>query len=285
MFRKRSALRSGKLAKKKRQTLYLKGFAILVLLASSVAGSVYGLSRSEIIIHNISVSGTEALVSGDIRAVAESELAGKYLFLFPKKNILLYPQGGIEAAILDVYKRVKSVEVSRSGLQEVSIQIEERKPFAAWCRKQKEVFEDGVSDDVSNVTESCYFLDDGGYIFAEAPRFTGDVYFRYYGLLEEGSPIGVQYLNKSQFQELSFFLNAAKRLEVHGVSLSTSDADFELTLEGGAKILFGKDQNFTDVYNNLEAALSSDTFKESSFSNVEHIDLRFGNRVFYRFRE
>jgi hypothetical protein len=287
MFGKRSILNSGKLAKRKRRVMYLKVMVFLVLIVGAVAGSAYGLSRPEIFIKDISVHGTSVLTEDEIRGVAEQVLSGTYFFIFPKRNVVFFPRRDIEASVRSAYERVSDIDVSRDGMQGISIAVTERKPYATWCTKMVSVpLEDGsMADDMPTALETCYFLDDGGYVFAEAPRFSGDVYFRYYGLLEEHNPIGSQYMSESRFRELSFFLTAAKKFGVGGVSFTTTSNDVELRTKEGMVLRFGGDDDFTSVLNILESVLTSEVFKDRDYATVEYIDLRFGDRVFYQFRE
>ena len=61
------------------------------------------------------------------------------------------------------------------GFRTIVIKISERDPFALWCDGEAPV--DG---DDANVG-SCFFLDSDGYIFANAPYFQDNVYFKLYG--------------------------------------------------------------------------------------------------------
>jgi len=292
MFRKRSALRSGKLAKQRRRARYIKVAAALLVIAGAIVGVAYGLSRPSVTIKDVAIHGAEVLSPGDIEALVWQELSGHYFFLFPRRSVFIYPRHSAKTTVLDAYERVREIDILREGLQKIVVTVAERQPFATWCR---DIVEAVDVEDIATTTEEavgeskgsaekCYFLDESGYIFAAAPQFTGDVYFRYYGSVEVDDPIGEYYVNEEYFRQLSFFLSALQGLDVRGTSLRVAGEDYEMRLSEGGSLLFGRDQDLTNVLNNLETVLLSDIFEEKGLADLEYVDLRFGNKVYYKFK-
>lgn len=291
MLRKPVLLRSSKLAQRRRRLLYIKAALVVISAALVVGVGSYLLHRPEVVIETVSIYGNEVISEQDLHAVVGEALAGNYAFLFPKSNIFIYPKRDIQEKILQTFPRVGGVSLEREGFRSISVNVEERHPFALWCREA--TLSPSIDTDVGTTTdmeethgaEVCYFLDDGGYIFSEAPQFTGTGYFRYYGDLSVGAPIHTNFLGGNEFGRLAFFIENVEQLGVRTVSLSMKkDGEVELVHENGGKFLFVRDQNLSEVLDNLESALRSEIFRENDLSTLEYIDLRFGNKVYYKFR-
>lgn len=291
LLRKPMLLRSSRLAKRRRKAIYWRIAAILFIIASFVGVASYLLQQPEVTIQAVEITGNEIVSAKDLETLVSDELQGDYLFLFPRSNIFIFPKENIELQILAVYKRIEKVAISREGFTKITIQISERHPFALWCGEGGGDLREaaGTSTDALLQTlvqlEQCYFLDGVGYIFTEAPRFTGNLYFIYRGRLVSNEPVGTQFLTEAEFGALRLFLNTIRDLDLVPVSIhKTLENELELKLEGGAKVIFSADQNLAVVLDNLESALDADTFIDRSLSGVDYIDLRFGNKVYYRFK-
>jgi hypothetical protein len=273
MLRRPLLLRSSKLAQKRRKELGFKFGATLFLIVLLSGALIYLLGRPEVTIQMVTVVGADVIPESEIQSVAEQKLTGRYFFIFPRSSIFLFPRGSIAASVSESFKRIHDVDVLTEGFQEISVHVVEREPFALWCRKL-------------SLVETCYFLDKNGYVFSEAPNFKGTLYTRYYGGLENvASPIGIQLLTPEIFTQHSLFVDALEQLGMHVESASLMQSgDRVFRLKSGSEILFSKDQELAVVLANLESALSSDVFKEKRVEDLEYLDLRFGNRVFYKMK-
>lgn len=142
----------------------------------------------------------------------------------------------------------------------------------------------------------CYFLDASGYVFAKAPAFSGDILVRLYGPLaaeaDDAAPaktdtIGKYYLPASKFPAIRSMVRGVSLLSLTPSSLvRKEDGDYELLLKGGGKILFSDKEDPVRIVSNLDSALSSDPLKKNMAekrSALQYIDLRFGNKVFFKF--
>ena len=273
---------TSRVAKRRRKRLLLK-FGAVVLVVVFLIGFFSWLShRTEVSIANIFIEGSSVVSEEEILALVNEKLAGDYLKLFSKSNILLYPRRDIQATALNSFKRLESVELSFEDFRSISVTVQERKPHALWCEHVRgEDFEDETQDEQGR----CYFLDERGLIFSKAPDFTGNVFFEYYGPIDEGEVIGQQFLTENEFRTISFFINSSRDSGLEPISLALSGStDVELRLSDGSRIIFGREQDFDEVIENLQSVFESETFTEKEPLELDYIDLRFGNRVFYKFK-
>lgn len=264
----RAPYRTGRAALRRRQTLYAKfgiGGAVFFVL---VIGLALFLRQESMLISQFTFSGLEVVKEVELRSLVETELRGTYLFLVPRASTFFYPSGRIKKVLLQIEKRIQDVEITRDELTRLHITVHERKPEGLWC------YQEG---------ESCFFLDDGGYIFASSPIYTGNVYFRYFGNVD-GDPIGHYFLPTEEFKTLSFFIVATKNLGLSPTSLTLLDDEFSLTLKEGGRVIFVRGESLDRILDALSTALMSPTFKEKDLATLEYIDLRFPNKVIYKWR-
>ena len=146
---------------------------------------------------------------------------------------------------------------------------------------------------ILTTNNQCYFLDEDGYIIDEAPYFSGEVYFKFYGSSEGlGS-----YFSKENFKQLILFKDILISFGLKPVAFYlTNNGDAEVFLSKGTshalttgpKIIFKQNADFQNIAENLEAALNTEPLKskfKNKYSSLLYIDLRFGNKVYDKFLE
>jgi hypothetical protein len=266
-----------------------KLFQIRLLVAFVSIVVVIGLFswlsfHESVTISEIEVEGNSILTDEEVEHIARDVISGKYIFLFSRENIFVYPRKGIKDEIFIKHKRVKDVDVEMNDFTSIEITIEERSPYALWCREISltEILEDG--QEVDELREDCYFLDRNGYIFANAPQFTGSVFFKYFGDLDgDADIIGSNFFSKEVFERLdtirlSFVESNILGRPVELIVLDEKDA--ELVFEFGGKIIFAWKDDLSSLLANVESVLDSDVLKNDS--SLDYIDFRFGNKVYFK---
>ena len=208
---------------------------------------------------------------------------GTYLLVVPKKSIFFYPRAKIRRDILDELTRIYDVNIKREGFNAIAVDIKERIPFSLWCGKEIEVSE--------NDSNKCYFMDKESFIFAESPDFTGNVFFKYFGIPEIGSsssdPRGAQFMDEGSFNGMRLFIDSFEDIDLTPIALIVRnvDRDSELILEDGGKIIFGREDKLSVVFDNLKSIIESDAFESDKDKKLDYIELRFGNKAYYKIVE
>lgn len=268
--------------KKKRQESGKKALLVLPLILFLLGALVY-LSRWERInIHTVEVSGINAADEGIVKEMVEEKMSGYYLFFVPKTNFLLFPKKSIERELSSSFKRFTDIEMDVVGATRLDISLSEREARYLWC---------GESIPVGKDPSNCYFMDETGYVFEEAPYFSGDVYFKFFGEIEDESPLGSFFL-PGLFEKVDSLRKTIEYMDIEVVSFSSlKNQDMEFVLASNSSpapvIKFRFNADFEKLSENLETALSTEPlsgeFKEK-YNKLEYIDLRFGNKVYYRFK-
>jgi hypothetical protein len=251
-------------------------------------------------ISEIQIDGNKVIDTEALKTTVEEQISGKYLWLFPKTNILFYPENSIKKDLQEKFSRLKDIKLSIKNNKVLVISLTERTAKYTWCGNTIPETRFPENSD----SEKCYFLDEDGYIFDEAPYFSGEIYFKFYGLPDglhsesgyeapEDLILG-SYFSKQNFQQLillkdnlisfglkpfALYIKPDQNMEIFLSSKNSS------TLE--PKILIKTDIDFQNVTENLEAALTTEPLQsefKNKYSSLLYIDLRFGNKVYYKFK-
>jgi hypothetical protein len=244
-------------------------FSICMLLGAGLVGGLGFASHAErFAIKDVSIQGAEKLPAQALTASVQNAISDNFWKIFAKKNIFLYPESDIEDTLSAEFPRIKDVELSRPALlaQAVVVTVEEREPYAKWCAAEK-----------------CYFLDASGFIFAEADsqQPTTSYVFRD-GLLPGRAPIGQTFL-LGRLSGIVHFLELLKQAgyEPQGITVE-NEKDFSVPLAGTFTLRTLFDAEGEKIIHDLKLALEADTVRDR-VSELEYVDMRFGNRVYYRF--
>ena len=231
------------------------------------------------------MDGAVILSASEIESKSLDFVSGNYYYIFGKSNALLYPKNELQFFLLNQYPRIKDVRISLSDHQTIHIELSEREPIALWCNNTKAEI---ASSTDPNLAPSCYFLDKNGFVFSQSPYFSGDAYFKYYGLVPFESPIGSSYLSSSDtFTELSSFVSSVKDLKITPLYIiAQNQHEFTMYIYGGGRIIFDDNVPLTKTADNLQLLLQTANLVPQKDGEllVDYIDLRYGNKLYYKFR-
>ncbi len=265
----RPAARKSPLRAKRRRTRVLIGLGILILGAGATWGAGYATHLPQFAIEQIEVVGANDISEDLVRAYVEAELRDGSNAFFSKENVFLYPRRALEQGVQKYFPRLHSVNISRDSLlaQSIRVTVAERGPSARWC-----------------VLEECYLMDDNGFIFAEEPMASPyTVPYTFRGALPEGvDPIGQKFLPERFAQVVTLLHLLEEKNFIPKVITIESEQDFSVSLERGYKLRIAFNEDAEKIVRNLELVLSSDALRGRE-GELEYVDLRFGNRVYYKF--
>lgn len=269
---RRSPLR----ARRRKARLIAAG--IFIVLVAILAYGIHWISYlPKFSIIAVRVEGVVKLPPETVIAYTNSILDDDRFHYFSRRNIFSYPRSALERALTENFPRVESVVISRTSVlsDELVIEIKERDAFAKWCGE-------GSSDS----PEGCYWMDVDGFIFAEvgggesaATRYT---FTR--GLSREGEwAIGATFapthvagmVETFNYMEQAGFVPSGASVE--------NEQDFFVYLDQGFYVKASFGQNAAQLGKNLELVMNSEALRGKD-TNLEYIDLRFGNRVYYKFK-
>lgn len=250
---------------RRRRLFFIRSYIILFFLLIIVIGLAIFSGSKKVTIQNIIVSGNAAVSSDSILSIANRDMTGRYGYLFSRSNSLIFPRFQIKKDLLNEIKIIEDLDISWDNWQQISITISERKPHSVWC------------DQVSN----CYFVDKSGYIYGQAPSFSGTMFVRNYGNVDTGtSPIGQNFLQKEVYNQIFYLIDLLDQKKIKIISVKFDGADYKYGLEGGPELIFNNKNGFEQSFNNLFSAIDTGNLDlEKDASIIKYIDLRFDNKI------
>ncbi|MEK7459926.1 MAG: hypothetical protein AAB636_02570 [Patescibacteria group bacterium] len=285
------------LKRKRRRVFFSKIiiFFFLLLIFLALAGL---FSRwKEINIDQIEIVGNKVIDSTLIKKEIEEELSDYYFLIFPRSNVLIYPKNDIKNRLNNTFKRLDNISFNIKDEKTLEVTLSERKAIYTWCGEDKALYS-AVLLDNKELENQCYFVDESGYLFDRAPYFSGEVYFKFFGKLNNNKNkdntnfIGSYFL-PDLFYKIITFRDDVSSFGIKPASLfAKEDGDIELylssskTLINSPKIIFKSDADLLKVAENLQAAITTEPLKsdfEKKYSSLLYIDLRFNNKIYYKF--
>ena len=245
---------------------------VLLLL---IGGGLVWLSRVSFLqITKVEVSGATTLSTSTIADEVRQKLSGSYWRLFSKDNIFIYPKGQVAAALLSSMPTLESVEMHAKNFNTIEVIVGEREPKALWCGQ------------LPNTGAPCFLLDADGVAYRVAGDTFSQNYERYYGIAV-GNDTPRQYLSPEDFRSLSALVDTiAQNQKQENMASVLVDANRDVHLEflDGFTLLFSLTDAGGDVYERFVLALGSEPFKSHPVVDFEYLDLRFGDKLYYKLK-
>ncbi len=276
------------LRQKKRASLNRRAVIVFFLVCVIVTSIIFITRSSYLQIEQIVIRGNNIVREEEVKSSINDILKKNYLYIIPRTNLFLYPKNEIEFLIKKQFPRFETVHISRVNFSTVVLDVRERQSLYTWC--------DGLPLITAPNEPACYYVDENGFIFSHAPYFTGGVYFKFfgsYGWEENQAPIGARILDEDTFKKIIRFKEGleSEGLVLYGfTTYPTGVYSFLLSPvsdDTKQKIVFTVENDIDAVYANLVSALNAPPLKTDlvkKFDTFQYIDLRYDNKVYYRFQ-
>lgn len=264
----RVELPQSKLRRRKRRRRIVVS-VIASLLSVAVVGGAIWLSWAPFLrITSVEVEGSKTVASSTLEAYTKEKIRGAYVWLFARNNIFLYPRAGISQGLLDSYPSLRAADVHAKNFHTISVSVIEREPVALWC------------------DESCFYLDETGLVYGQAPTYSSPIFVTYKGALASSTAVlPKQYLTQPQFQSLFALVGALAQKEpddlVREVVVDSS-GDVRAYFQNDFLLIWNIKDDGGDVFERFTLALESGPFSGKSISDFQYLDLRWGERLYYK---
>jgi hypothetical protein len=243
----------------------LIGALSVVFVASTLGLVAYVTRLPQVTLTTVTVSDGETVQGGDIRDRVMQVLSGTYFTIVPYTFAYTYPRAEVLEALTN-HPRIKSAQVLWTDARTLTVTFTEYLPYALWCTEG---------------STSCYFIDETGYAFSEAPQLAGGSLVR---IVDER----VLELHETQafapvaLKDLFTFIADLERVLSFRITEATytRDGDLLLSVGGGGALYVTPKDTYSELLRRAELVLASRSFDHLQPGNFEYIDLRFGNKVF-----
>ncbi len=218
-------------------------------------------------IAHIDISGNAAISTELLQKHTEAYLALLSRGLFAKANASLFPVPAFEASVSGSFPRIEKARVEIIGFIEptLSLTVQERTAYARWCREG-----------------GCFLMDASGFVFAHDVGEPRALATDFYGLLTNDTVIGRVYAHES-FEQLKLLTAAFAQRGFGAVRAELVGETVHFTLARGFVVRVPLMSDPETVASTLDVSLASEALRGKS-GKLEYVDMRFGNRVYYKFQ-
>lgn len=264
--------RSAQLEKKKKNLLRLKIALWVIASAILLYGIVFSFNHPNFSIKQISVAPTTFAPHDEILARAENVLNGSYFGIFSKRNFIFVPIGALRYSITSLHPAIEEVSVHRTSAHDVSIDVKEFEPVAKWC-----------GADARKKIASCYIINKKGQFFAQETTINTFAVPTFFGEITQENIIGSYYAPIETFEKVMEFVRGLPQFNIMIEAVETEDFEtFVVRTVKGPYLMLDKNDDIDIILDNLRIVIEQEEINKAQFKNLIYIDLRHGNKVFYK---
>jgi len=218
-------------------------------------------------IKEVNITGFRAVNEEEVRNATNNILDEKKLGFAKARNHFLFSGESLGASVVELFPKIASVEIEKTT-DILNISLEERKVLGVWCQGS-----------------DCFYFDKEGVIFEEAPRSFGSLMITVEDERDGEANMGSVVLGHEQvafIKEARGLLSRNFPFSVHTFVI-TKKGEYEILTSEGWRVLLDKSAGVEYQLSNLKYVL--DEAIADQRGELEYVDLRLGNRVYYKFRD
>ncbi len=257
---------------RRRRLRFIVAVIGVVLTAILLYGIHWSSYQPMMRINDVSVRGAMLQDPNEVVAFTKAGLAETKTHFIARDNIFAYPKEELRAGILREFPRLKSVRIGRGGFfgTTLIVNVDERTAYATWCSEGE--------------APTCFVFDENGLVFAPKERSgKPELSYVFYGGIDPNSAIGAVFLPE-KLRGVRDLMQRMREARFNPLRLHVLDEqDYTIDLENGFTIKASFGQPIDTIVHNLELVSVSPALRDKE-KELEYIDLRFGNRVYYKFK-
>ncbi|MEK7507828.1 MAG: hypothetical protein AAB602_01965 [Patescibacteria group bacterium] len=294
--------------RRRRRIFAIIGLLCAVIFLLTAGGSWFFISSPFFQIEKIIITGNTFVSQSDAMSLLRATIitGAWWKSLLGLENILVWPDTLSQAGNPVFYPAVKNVSISKNYFKRtVSVRIEERESIGTWCFQKTQISDDVNADERGsaqkigvgaigenpriNLREStsvCWLFDDEGIIFKRSPSTEGNLLMivRDYSQKAAGlnsKIIAGQYMENflSIIRVIRESSLGLKEMVIKNLALEEVEVLTRVGAAGTENPKFYFSLRFPA--NGALAAIES-LYAKPGFKNLEYIDFRVENKVYYK---
>lgn len=185
------------------------------------------------------------------------------IFFLESESIFLAISNQIRLGVLDNFPIIEDVKIEKIFPNKIKITTKEREAFAIWCKMVKR--------------DTCYYINNNGIIFEKVKDPKKNLM---YFIKSENFSLGEVAIDKEKLKNIVFINNELLKSDINiNYFYIESENKIKAYVMGGWFILFSGEkierqiENFNLMINEIE---------KQDEKSLKYIDLRFGDRIFYK---
>lgn len=236
--------------------LYLKIILVVFLIYLVVYSDLFKIKT-------ITINGADLINKTELEQIVDEQINSWRWFMLPQKNLLFISKKKIIQAINKKYG-LAEIEIKR-GWKKITVNIKEKVNYL-----------------IVNNNEKLFFADKQGIMIREVPQEEANQYLDEFPMLNVPGEINIGDSIVSN-KMVDFILKLNEKIKNLGIEIKDykSGGLNEITLitKAGWQAHFDINNDFDTSIENMQMVLNN---KVKDISKLEYIDLRFGDKIYYK---
>lgn len=271
-----------------------KAVLAITVLFILTGGVVYAIRLPQLQITHIQISGIRVVAEDAVRARMDVLLSGNYAILLPRRFILFSQDEAIITGIKNEFPVIENVEVIKQYPDLLIVKISERKLFAILCNdlEADDVAAGiGLASTTEVITEEeekesrCAYIDKGGFAYDNAPSSSGMLIVR---MVTDAKRLEIpsQVFKKGLIEKMEYLAEklpvvAGERI-LRFEFMTRLPREFRIKTASGFRIYINSEDDIDKVLKILKRVLDEEVKERKG--RLEYVDVRFGNKVFFKMK-
>ena len=264
--------------KKQKFIFKLKLYGILIVFLFLLAGAGYLTAYSSFFKINsialIDAENKQANANEIIKDLKDSFNGKSKLTSFLGADNILIWQNKPDETFFKNHPKIVDLAIRKDYLErKIEIDMDEREKLGVWCKT--------TTNNQELITNNCWWFDENGVIFEEAPIVEGEMIYKIIDSSNRELALGDRILDENLFNNLILIFKTLERaglnlktLRLENLSAQEVIAESPLTPKIYFSLRFDPDFSLS-VFENL---------KKTDLEKVEYLDLRIKNRAYYKLK-
>lgn len=249
---------------------FLIGGSVLLVLA----GMAYVIRLPLLQVQRITLIGIKTLEEAALRERIAEGLAGSYAWILPRSSFFFVSSDAVASDLEKEFPRIEEARVEKGFPDAMSVAITERLFWGVFC-----------STEHSSTTPACAYLDPSGVAYEWAPEPEGKLIIVVRsdrGDAALGSAV-VERALMDEMHKIISYLEAKTDISVSGFMISSRvPSELRAIAAEGFTLIFARENDIASSTEVFKQVLEGEI--RDRRSRLEYVDLRLGNKVFYKLR-
>ncbi len=255
---------------------------VIVLALSAIAlivvavGVIVAFRTPRWQVRHFEIAGLKAVPEAEVAEAVAASFAGTHFGLIPKTSFFAVDAARLADDLERQFPRLRNVAVSKYFPDSIALEAEERALWAILCDPPRE---DGAEG------PPCFFIDRDGIAFEIAPRSSGALILKIERDLPAASAVGGALIDA---ELMAAIVNAHDALSsVLGMTpvkisfVPGLSGEMRILTSEGFSIIVPTDGNAVSTFGIVGKVLAEIGERRRE---LDYVDARFGNKVFYKVR-
>ncbi len=261
-------------------------FCVLLFLFAGVVFFVFFFS-SFLKITDISIEGTEQINPLAVKNAINRNFAEKHLLIFSKNNFIFVRSESLEEDLEREFPKIKIVDVKKTFPDSVRVFVTERSAVFVWCRGNSAPEIEGESG-----RGDCLLVDEDGYGYAAAdfnsPEIKENNLVEIYDGGRSENISGDRVIPKEFLRfaaEIGKILESNLQIKIKNRYFTPSrfSEEIKIQTEEGWWLYFSTQFSPDSAVKTLKLFLEKETGVNRA--EIEYIDLRMENKIYYKIKK